>query len=349
MRQIFSFAFAFAIVGCGNSAPPKSEPPPHLRELNDTVLGAQGGPGAALPPDDAGADVKKVAVVDAGPELPADITQLAKNQAAPTGVVVDNDRVFWLNDGEGAVMRVNKGGGITEIAYSAAGPWTGPSFMVQDDKTLYFAVTGAVLKLEKSATKPTNVATAVKDPFKALAADAATVYWIAGANVMKASKTGGAASALAAMTKDATSVATDGKDVFWSTAGDGTVWRGGARGATALVTGADKPGCLLADDASLWFCSGDKIMKAPKAGGAASAVATADGAIHAMSADGTHVYYATSSGIGRAPKAGGNAESIAKDLGAPSSLAVDGGAVYWTVKGTEAKKFNDGALFKKAK
>lgn len=343
------FAATCMTIQCGNPQP-KPSVPTHLQELHDDPLGTANQV-SALPPEDGGA--KPAAPVDAGAEAQSDATVLSRNQHGPCAVAVDDANVYWMNQGESAVLRVAKRGGISEIAWSSPAPFTAPGFLAVDGKSLVFAGTTAkdsfVAQMDKSANKASMLTYGIKDPVKAFAVDASAAYYIFDVNVMRLPRSGGAPSAIAAMTKDASAVATDGRDVYWSTAGDGTIWRAAARGANVVVSGVDKPACLTVDDASVWFCSGNKVMKAPKAGGAAQAIATADSAVQVLAVDAKHVYFASGTGVGRAPKDGGASEAFTKTTGAASALALDATSVYVAVRGTEAKKFADGAVLKKDK
>lgn len=71
------------------------------------------------------------------------------------------------------------------------------------------------------------------------------------------------------------------------------------------------------------------VHKAPKAGGAATTLATEQENLSALVVDATHVYYACAEEIRRVPKEGGNVEVVASQLALPSGLGLDESFVYW--------------------
>ena len=346
--SLFGLLAALSLACGGNTPPPKA-----TETAPDDPLGRGSGATAPLPPDDAGATAAPPPADAAASDAPSGATAIAKSQASPSGLALLGNSVYFVNELEGAVMRIGAGAGVVEIAYTAAAPFTGRVYAVADDKSVYFAAPsasgGSVFKLDKEQSTPVTLASGIKEAFRAIALDASNVYWVAGDNVLKVSKGGGAPAAVAAVQRDPTSVASDGHAAHWSTAGDGQIWRSAARGADVVVKGADKPGCLAFDDTSLYFCSGSKVMKAPKAGGAATAVATADGAVTNVALDSVNVVWATATSVGRAPKAGGEGAVLAKGLKQVTALAVDATGAYVCVRGTEEKKFRDGMVLKIAK
>lgn len=348
-RTIRLFAIVTILSACGgNTPPPKTEAPP------DDPLGRGSGATAPLPPDDAGATAAPPPADTAGAsDVPTGATAIAKNQASPSGLALLGGSIYFVNELEGAVMRIGAGAGVTEIAYTAPSPFTGRVYAVADAKSIYFAAPaaagGSVFKLDKEQSTPVVLASGIKETFRAIAIDASNAYWVAGDNVLKVAKGGGTPAAVAAVQRDPTSVASDGHAAHWSTAGDGQIWRSAARGADVVVKGADKPGCLAFDDTSLYFCAGAKVMKAPKAGGAATAVATADATVTNVALDSVNVVWATATSVGRAPKAGGEGAVLAKGLKQVTALAVDATGAYVCTHGTEEKKFRDGMVLKIAK
>src|SRR5579883_1165884 len=330
MPRVAPSLLLMLVTACGGSTPPPKA------DSSDPGASLGGGTAiASLPPDDGGAAPAPAASSSApAPSggLPADVSVVTKGQAALSGLAVDDTSIYFVLAAEGTVMRMNKTGGTSEIFYSSPAPFTGTAFAAVDAKYLFVAAGSVVLAIDKQGgVAPTTLASQVRDPFRAIALDASTVYYVTGDNVIKVSKSGGAPAAVAALQRDVTSVGADGKNVFWSTAGDGMIWRAAARGADVVVRGAEKPGCLAFDDASVYFCSGSKVMKAPKAGGAATALATADSAVTLVTLDGTNAYYATDKGgVGRAPKAGSGAGEVLVPGGGPalSALVVDASNVY---------------------
>jgi hypothetical protein len=358
-------------LGCGSKAPPVVAPAP-----SSTAEVAMGTPlGTADPAASASAApaASAPAPASATPSAPdASISVLAKNQHASAALSADGAHVYWVEDVEGTVTRVAKRGGAVMMFYSSStGGFASPSMIAIDDADVFWtehvkqpngAVVSGVMKLEKMGGKPTVVASGIRDEMRSLAVDAKGVYWIAGTAIMRAAKDGAGASPLALKLADPTSVAGDGKFVYWTQTGAAEKGKdGGAVMRQAATPGAkqevlavvDKPaGIMVADDFVCWVASGTKVTCMDKTlGAAAKVIGESPGGVADAAHDATSVYWLGADGtVMRAPRDGSApAEKLASGQANPVGIAVDKVNVYWSTRGTEANKFRDGTVVMRPK
>lgn len=122
------------------------------------------------------------------------------------------------------------------------------------------------------------------------------VYWVAGGEVFKSLKTGGAAQVLAQFNAESDGIAVDDSYVYWTSLDNfGTVRRVSKSGGDMkiLVQGLDQPRCVAVDAQYVYF--------------------TVDGA-------GT---------VERVPKAGGTVERLAVGQNDPVAIVLGAGKVFW--------------------
>lgn len=173
-------------------------------------------------------------------------------------------------------------------------------------------------------------------------------------------------------------VAADAHAVYWSEAegvnGDGGVIRMASRTGCGPVTLVSKvaPASLVAFDHALYFIDAGycpagadcavrySIDKVPLGSGPVTrpTVLVADPGLVApsptLAVDASGVFWwgrqksSTSYGIFRVPLDGGTPELVAS-TGYVDAIALDADAVYWTVSGTAANHFTDGAVMRVAK
>jgi hypothetical protein len=366
--RLRSFAFLAATSGaavvsllaCGNSPPPA--PPPQ--------------PSATTAPVDSSPPVAGVAV-DAGPPANAappgpdfPVTILAKGQHATSALVADDAIVYWVEDQEGTVTRVPKRGGAMMMFYSASGGgFSAPSSLALDDSWVFWTEhvkldpasptsVARVMKQDKNGGQPTIVAQGIRDAVTSLASDAKDLYWLAGGQIMSASKAGGGGHPVTLKLSDPTSVASDGKSIYFTQSSNAdkakpggavleTSPRPGSKIA-ALATGLSTPNGVLVDDTNVyWIENGTKVMSvAKKGGGAPKSLAESTGGIVDLALDDTYAYWVTADGnVVRVAKDGsGSALTLAVGQTNPVGVAVDRSNVFWSTKGTEANKFHDGTV-----
>lgn len=358
------------VVGCGNSPPPAPAPTPTASTIAPSFGDV---PDAAV----AAAVADAAPPVDAAPAEPeVAVTVLAKGQHASAALTADGTHVYWVEDVEGSVTRVPKRGGSLMMFYSATtGAFASPSTIAIDEQDVYWTehvkqdgpagastVLGRVLKQEKNGGKPTVVASGIRDELRSLAVDDKGVYWISGSSIMRAAKAGGGVTPLTLKLGDPTSVAGDGKFVYWTQTAPAEKGKDGGAvmrqpltpGAKqeVLAAGQDKPTNVLVDDAGLcWITSASKVACMTKDKGAAPKVVGESPAIADAAIDAKFVYWLGGDGtVMRAPRDGASPpEKLASGQTNPVGISVDKTNVYWSTKGTEAKQFRDGTVVARAK
>jgi hypothetical protein len=364
-----SFAFFAASSGaavlaatfaCGNSPPPMPPPQPSATAtppVDSTPVAsadADAGPPASATP--------------AGPDIL--VTILAKGQHATSALIADDAIVYWVEDQDGIVARVPKRGGAMMMFYSATGGgFSAPATLALDDNWVFWTEhvkldpasptsIARVMKQDKNGGQAIVVAQGIRDALTSLASDAKDLYWLAGGQIVTAAKAGGGAHPVTLKLSDPTSVASDGKTLFFTQSSNAdkakpggalleTTPRPGSKIVT-LVAGLSNPNGVLVDDANVyWIEAGTKVMAvAKKAGGAPKSLAESTGGVVDLALDDSSIYWVTSDGnVMRVAKDGsGSPLTLAVGQTNPAGIAVDRSNVFWSTKGTEANKFHDGTV-----
>jgi hypothetical protein len=187
----------------------------------------------------------------------------------------------------------------------------------------------------------------------AVAVDRSAVYWIDEADgiVTRVAKHGGVTMMIfsggGAAFAPGTSVAVDGTDIYWtSTVGDGKT-------KTSAVTRQDKNGgkptvvwsspgqeaaCIVVDDAAMYWVAGGAILRAPKSGGPAAAVATGQKDADCVAVDDRNVYVTlpgseakqfADGAVAAVAKKGGAVKTLVKGAAHAANVQVDDASLYW--------------------
>lgn len=283
---------------------------------------------------------------DAGVVIDPNPARLAKGLSFPGAVVVEGDRVLWVNEGSTAVGGggLSWGGSVTSIARTGGASTTLASFdatpysLASGGDHLFWINTypGSALPYELTSMPITGGApAAVPDGGLPYAVSEGWLYLVRG-DILYRRPAGGGAEEMVAAAEDVYSIAARGAHVYW-TLHDGGVMRVDLGGGTPALV-ASQGACsttLAVDDAHVYWiqlvgCSGDKavIQRAKLTGGDAEMLQGTQGAQHFV-LDGSDVLFATSSNIVKLPKAGGAATVLA-DTSFPGGLATDGTYVFWT-------------------
>jgi hypothetical protein len=166
--------------------------------------------------------------------------------------------------------------------------------------------------------------------------DESSVYFTTYANpgaVMKVPKAGGPAVTLASGLDYPDQIAMDATDLYVTVGGSGSILRLAKDGSdtATVVTGIGGPSGIVMDETTLYWCDyfGNRIGKAPKAGGATTVLAGEE-APYRIAAGPTAVYWSSfAADVTWTLKAGGPVATIASG-GNPRTLAVHGDRVFWT-------------------
>jgi hypothetical protein len=297
------------------------------------------------------------------------VTVLARGLAVSGALAVDKRNAYWVDEAGGSLERVPKQGGVTMLIFSSSGGAFAPGASVAvDDTDVYWASamqgdtakSSLLRRQDKNGGQPTTVTQSAGGTFACVVLDSEFMYWVQGNAVFRAHKKGGAPAAVGGGLGGANCVAVDEKNAYVSLAGtdakqhaDGmivSIPKSGGQ-AKAVVKDVHAPADVQVDATDAYWIDGDKVMKAPKAVGAATQVAQAPGPIGDIVLDHASVYFTVpgtkgDGSVGRVAKAGGTPTILASNQPTPTGIVVDDRSVYWTCAGTDAAQHHDGSVSK---
>jgi hypothetical protein len=295
------------------------------------------------------------------------VTVLAKGQHAPGGIVVDANRVYWIDGSDddpqgglladGAVMTCALGGCKQQPTTMATGQ-ASPSGIALDTANVYWAnagidgygTDGSLMQCEVDGCNlaPTVVLAGGIGP-TSIAVDAGYAYWTIPANgtgSVWSCPLAGCTQTLVGNTAGLPlGVVASASTLFWTTysgANGGGLWScsPGACTPAALVSSASSPpGGFAVDAASAYvmFAAPESSLVACGLGGCddmPATIASGLGTPGPVASDGVDVYFATGSSVMTCPVSGCNGAptTIAALSGSssPGGMALDATYVYWT-------------------
>jgi hypothetical protein len=292
---------------------------------------------------------------------------LASEQLNPVAIAVDSTSIYWTNNGQngqqGSVMEVPLCGGTPVTLFPEVSWVLG---IALNSTNVFWALAYApfsVLTAPLGGGAPITVA--AEQPAAYLAADSTNVYWTDSSGTVKKAPVGGGAVTTLASSQDPYGIALDSDSVYWTNVGDftGAIVKvpigGGAITTIASESNVSFGGSVAVDSTSVYWTvssthssthadAGDlpsgSVMKAPKAGGTSTTLASDRPRPVAIAVDGISAYWieggptcATPPCPGtvmKAPVGGGSAVTLASGQRQPSAIAVDSTSVYWVAERT---------------
>lgn len=277
------------------------------------------------------------------------IIPLATGQATPNALAVDANNVYFVNGGNGKLMRMGKDG--SGLADGLAGATlTDPRALVTDGQRLVWSNynANAAVKLQRANVNGSGIAD-VGDSFGTFAGGLAisgnTIAWTnrSGTNrVVRAPAAGGAAVVVATGNVEPAGVAVDATHVYWGSGANGNLHRQPLAAAAPCTIGTNCPELapvqafnLAVDATNLYFTQAAAVSRIAKGGGAVAAIATNQASPLAIAIDAKHVYWSAGGSIrrallGAATPCDGAACEIVVDGASASDMVLDDKAIYWT-------------------
>ncbi|WP_437951035.1 hypothetical protein WME98_09645 [Sorangium sp. So ce296] len=201
-------------------------------------------------------------------------TAIATGQPKPLHVAIDDDFVYWTNEG-GPVVRARKDSDGSEplvtISSDAGMPWA----IAVDDTRVYWTVQdrgGRVMSAPKGSTGEgpfTTLATEQGDPYE-IAIDDTYVYWTTPTigTVMRVAKTGGEVTTLVSGREVPRGIAADRTGVYWADMNSGRIMRALPNGVIGTVTDRQAAALGITIDADRVYWTNNStlgtIVSAPK-------------------------------------------------------------------------------------
>jgi hypothetical protein len=137
--------------------------------------------------------------------------------------------------------------------------------------------------------------------------------------------------------QNATGVAVDATNVYWTDTGGGFVAKAPIAGGgppMTLAFGQNAPTAIALDATNVYWTTLDAVMSVPINGGAPKTVASAQNGVAVIAVDATQVYWNVNGGTGSSvvsgPIDGGMPTYLASGMWHAKGIAVDAANVYWT-------------------
>lgn len=223
---------------------------------------------------------------------------LVSGQNTPGDIAVNSTHVYWVNLGDGTILRVPLGGGAPEVVLkNAEFPW---SLAVSDTTLVYVDnQSGAVrsLSLQTAGTSPVTITTS----------------------------------------QGAWGVTMDETALYWSTFAFGSVYSAplGGGAVTTLVDKFSSPAELVRIGDRLLFSTNNDagVYTIPVLGG--STVTLSEKGGYGLAADEKHAYFGMYDGrLARVPLEGGEVAIVGMSAALPSDIVLTKTTVFWSAAST---------------
>lgn len=263
------------------------------------------------------------------------LTTLASGQNGGFGPVRGADALYWLNGGDGTVVRLALGGGAPVVLASGQ---VHPTHLAVDATHVYWTTGGdlgdgggTVMKVPIAGGAPITLANATL-PW-AVAVDASNVYFSAVTPdaIQKTPLAGGAPVVLATSNGSPHAIAVDSSGVYWTQPGSvRRVALAGGPPEVLLDLNLNQTDGIALDATTIYFTTQDEVLKMPKSGGAPTSIASSTFP-RGIAIDASRVYWADQDEgrILAVAHDGGPITVIASGQYAPFNVAVDATSVYW--------------------
>lgn len=268
----------------------------------------------------------------------------------PRAVAASGAFVFWVNQGDAAVMCVPKAGGDPkQLASAVTTPPTTITEILVDSNDVYWGETipgasscGArtyVRRLAHDGTAPRQMLYYDCAGIMRMAADATYVYASLGNGVLGQILKENAASSTLVTAPQAAALSSVWSSMFFATPSAKTISRFDRGATSAVVIATDQPDTrdlAVAVDHLYWLAMSGTVMRtALPGGGAPTTLATGQSQPARIGVDDSSVYW-TNAGDGTVAmvdKTGGAPRVLARNQAEPWGIAVDADGVYWTNHG----------------
>jgi hypothetical protein len=268
--------------------------------------------------------------------------KLGDGKAEGLSLAVNADYVVWT-----AGFSVNRapiaGGDTTVLVTSQQVPHSvavdaASVFWTEKNKKLADDNTGRVRSIPIGGGAPTDIVSS-QNQAGAIVVDDTSVFWSATVTLMRASKNGTSAKAVAAESAFA-GIRSDATTIYWSD-DTGSLWAVPKAGGTPVELVSSITGLrgVAASESDVYFMetATGTLNRVPKQGGKREVLAQQQGSYPvSLVVDATHIYWNDMGNAGkqdgliyRIPVAGSTPQIVARNQSSPFAIRDDAKAIYW--------------------
>lgn len=285
------------------------------------------------------------------------VTLISGLPAAPKGIAVDAQYVYFAMSAANEVAKVSINGG-NRVPLSTAPNANSPYGIAIDSNNVYFTnlndvskvpLGGGTTTILANGTSPSPASNPTFANAFYIVTNGANVYFDTsgnGGSVFGISVNGGTMTTYSSTQKFAYGMAIDATSFYWGTfqANDG-LWKapvnGGNNSGTNFAAGATNALMEASDGTFVYFTtyqSAGSVLKVPVNGGTQTPLVPNVKNPFGIVVDATYVYFGSDVGqaVYKVPVGGGPFVQIATDTGGPTHMAQDSKAIYWSSPGNLA-------------
>lgn len=252
----------------------------------------------------------------------------------PRDIAVDEQHVYWINNGYPMVWRIPVNGGLADTIDLGSEDTRGEFIAIDDAFVVwsYRELGNWTVVADRKDGSGSIYHAGISVPVKSIVTDPVFIYWIEDLNLVQMAKSGGAPIVLATDMDVPIGLAADGESLYWVSEAGGRVMKVPAAGGIPVTIAEGQPGpsSIAVSGAEVFWTNfvDGTIMAAPLNGGSPTLVTMDQPGIGHIAVDAVHVYWIGSGGIMKAPRTGGSARVITP-VTAPFEMALDDDSVYW--------------------